>query len=362
MSRERECRTRGTVYDRKNLRSHVSATVGSKKVLLFIIAFLGARNAAPLQSQSHLTLIGSVPLPGVEGRIDHLAIDLSGKRLFVAALGNNSLEVVDLSSLSVARSIRGLSEPQGVTFINELNKLYVANGGTGVCNVCDGSTYALLKRVDLGGDADNMHYDAASHRLIASAGNSLAFIDTASDTVVGRVDLPGHPEGFALEQNGPRVFVNVPLPRGRLFVVDQQRVARVDPRRVGDLSADLFSNFPLSLDEVDKLLFVGTRAPARLKIMSADNGHLVADIGIDGDPDDIFYDTKRREVYLSCGSGYIDVVKQLAPDRYGTVTRIPTAQGARTSLWVPEIDRLFVAVPHVGNQGAEIRIYAPDFP
>ena len=143
----------------------MSVFVRSKSLVLLvqIIAFIGVM-PAPLQSQSRFTLVRSIAMPGVEGRIDHLAIYLAGKRLFVAALGNDSLEVVDLSSLSVAHSIRGLSEPQGVAFIGELNKLYVANAGTGECNVYDGSTSALLKRLDLGGDADNMHYAVTCFR------------------------------------------------------------------------------------------------------------------------------------------------------------------------------------------------------
>jgi DNA-binding beta-propeller fold protein YncE len=329
---------------------------------LQIFALLGAIAVAPVQSQETLTLVRSIPLPGVEGRIDHLAIDRSGRRIFVAALGNDSLEVVDLDSSAVVHSIRGLSEPQGVEFVGETNKLYVANAGTGECDAYDASSFALLKRIDLGGDADNMHYAAASSLLVVSAGNGLSVIDTASDTVIGRVDLPGHPEGFALQQNGPKVFANVPLSRGRLFVVDRERDATVDRWPVGALFTNLFSNFPLALDEADGLLFVGTRTPARLKVMSTEGGRVLADIGIDGDPDDAFYDAKRRVVYLSCGAGYIDVVPRLAPDGYGAVSRTSTAQGARTSLWVPEMDRLYVAVPHRGAQRAELRAYEPSLP
>jgi hypothetical protein len=131
---------------------------------------------------------------------------------------------------------------------------------------------------------------------------------------------------------------------------------------VGGLFSNLLSNFPLSLDEADRLLFVGTRAPARLCIMSLDGGHVIAEIAIDADPDDVFYDRKRSEVLVSCGAGFIDVIAQTAPGRYGIVSRVPTAQGARTSLWVPELDRMFVAVPHNGNQQAEVRIYEPDLP
>ncbi len=330
--------------------------------VLQVVILLGAMPVAPLQSQGDFSLARSIPLPGVEGRIDHMAIDLPGNRLFVAALGNNSLETIDLSSDSVVHRIHGLSEPQGVAYIEDSHKLYVANAGTGECDVYDGRTYALLRQIDVGGDADNLHPDAASHRLLVSAGNSLTFIDTTADARAGRLELPGHPEGFALEQNGPRVFVNVPQPGGRVFVVDRDRGILAAEWQVGGLFKNLFSNFPISLDEDNQRLFVGTRVPARLKVLNAVSGKVVADIGIDGDSDDIFYDAKRRKAYVSCGAGYLDVVVQLTPDRYAAPVRIPTARGARTSLWVPERDRLFVAVPHDGNQRAEVRIYEPSMP
>jgi DNA-binding beta-propeller fold protein YncE len=327
-----------------------------------IFALLGAITAAPLQSQGSLTVSRSIPLPGVEGRIDHLAIDASGERLFVAALGNNSLEVVDLRSFSVAHRIGGLSEPQGVAFVSERNKIYITNAGSGECDVYDGNSYELLKRLNLGGNADNVHYSAASHQLLVAAGNGLSFIDTASDAVVGRVDLPGHPEGFALEQNGPRVLANVPLPTRSIFTVDRERIAIIGQWPVGGLFSNFFSNASLSFDEDNQRLFVGVNIPARLSVLNAASGEVVAGIGIDGDPNDNFYDAKRHGVYVSCSGGYLDVVAQLAPDRYESLDRIPTAPGARTSLWVPERDQLFLAVPRRGNRAAEVRIYEPGPP
>ena len=118
------------------------------------------------------------------------------------------------------------------------------------------------------------------------------------------------------------------------------------------------ANFPMALDEPGRRLFVGCRAPARVLVYDTDSGKVVASVGIAGDIDDLFYDAARKRLYASCGEGFLDVVQQTAPGRYERVARLPTAAGARTSLLVPELSRLYVAVPHRGGQGAEIRVYA----
>ena len=173
-----------------------------------------------------------------------------------------------------------------------LNKLYVTNAGSGECDVYDGSSFRLLRQIDLGGDADNIHPDLLSSLLFVSAGNAVSVVDTARDARLAVISLPGHPEGFALEEHGSRVFINVPLPSKSVFVVDRAKGAQVSRWSVGGPLANIFSNFPISLDEAHQ--------------------------------------------------------------------RLPTAAGARTSLWVPELDRLYVAVPHRGNQQAEIRIFAAE--
>ena len=321
------------------------------------VALLLATAGSDADSRKYFSQVATIPLATVGGRIDHFAIDLKGARLFVCALGNNSVEVLSLDSNAVIHSLRGLSEPQGVSYVPEVNRIYVTNAGSGECDVFEGTSYSLLRRIDLGGDADNIHYDASAHRMLVSAGNGIGIIDISSDSLVGKVELPGHPEGFVFEEKSSRVFVNVPLPSRSAFVVDRARIAVTDRWPIGGPLSDAFSNFPISLDETRGRLFVGTRVPALLKVIDVSSGKIVADLGIDGDADDISYDSKRQRMYVSCGTGFLDVFQQLDPDHYKEAARVPTAAGGRTSLWVPEMNRLFIAIPRRGSQVAEIRVY-----
>jgi DNA-binding beta-propeller fold protein YncE len=314
-------------------------------------AFLALLVSAGLHAAT-LTLVGALPLPGVEGRIDHLSIDPAGRRLFVSALGGNSVEVIGLDSGTVLRHIAGFREPQGVLYVTGAGKLYVTNAGSGECDVLDGTTYAVLKRIELGDDADNLHYDEAARRMYVAAGSSLVVIDTADDRLNSTIALPGHPEGFVLERGGPRIFVNVPFPSRSVFVVDRLKAAVVGRWPVGGV------NFPIALDEEGGLLFVAAREPASLHVVDTATGRNGGILQTDGDADDAWYDALRGRVFISCGAGFIDVFQQDPTRRLAAAGTVPTAAGGRTSLWVPDLRRLFVAVPRRGAHAAEIRVYA----
>src|SRR5262249_16773574 len=153
----------------------------------------------------------TISLPNVEGRIDHMAVDLKGERLFIAALGNNTIEVLDLRAGKRIHSITGLHEPQGVGFIPEFNKIYVANAKSGACDVFDASSFKVLKSIKFSDDADNIRYDAAARRVYVGYGSGgLGVIDAANSDQIGDIKLDGHPESFQLERSGPRIFVNTP--------------------------------------------------------------------------------------------------------------------------------------------------------
>jgi DNA-binding beta-propeller fold protein YncE len=301
-----------------------------------------------------LQLAQTIPLAGVEGRIDHLAVDVTGQRLFVAALANSTLEVVDLRAGRHTLSIPGMREPQGVAFLPDRNRIVVANGGNGECVVVDGDTLRVTQRTACGDDADNVRYDRATGLLYVGAGRGrLNILGAADDRQVGEIQLEGHPEAFVLEPGGPRIFVNVPAV-GHVAVVDRERRTVTATWPLSTARA----NFPMAFDPEHHRLFVGCRQPARLLIYDADAGRLVADVSIADDVDDVAYDAAHRRIYASGGEGVISVVEQMGADQYRHVGRIPTARGARTSLFVPELSRLYVAVPHRGSQAAEIRAYA----
>lgn len=321
------------------------------RTLHSLILPLAAFAIAVAEEPAPLRQVATIPLPNVSGRIDHMAVDAARKRLFVAALGNGSLEIVDLEKGAVVKSIGHLREPQGVAYAADLDRLFVACGGDGTCRIFDGKSLELVKDVQLGDDADNVRYDEKARRIyVGDAG--LAVLDAASGKRLGDVKLMSHPESFQLESKGSRIFVNVPHD-GHVAVVDRNKRAVVARWPLTEARA----NFPMALDESNRRLFVGCRKSPRLLVLDTMSGKTVASALIDGDTDDLFYDSALRRIYVSCGVGLIDVIQQTDADHYQMTAKIPTAAGARTSLFVPALNRFYLAVPHRGPQPAEIRVY-----
>jgi DNA-binding beta-propeller fold protein YncE len=319
--------------------------------LLLALAVIGLDVQA--EESPPLRMVQTIALPNVEGRIDHLTVDLKGQRLFIAALGNNTVEVVDLQAGKRIQSIVGFQEPQGIAFISEFNKLFLANGKSGACDVFDGSSLKRVKSLKLPDDADNIRYDAAKrHIFVGYGGGGLAMIDAASGDRIGEIKLKGHPESFQLEKSGPRIFVNIPTAR-QIAVVDREKRAVTASWPTGDAAA----NYPMALDETRHRLFIGFRKPARLVVVDTESGKVVAQLESPGDADDIFYDGSRRRVYVSGGEGSVGIFQQKDADHYEAIARSPTAAGARTALFVPELNRLYLAVPHRGSQRAEVWVY-----
>jgi DNA-binding beta-propeller fold protein YncE len=300
-----------------------------------------------------LRQVQTIELPRVEGRIDHFAADVKGKRLFMAALGNGSLEVIDTAAGRRVGSVAGLRKPQGVGFVAETGEIVVACGGDGTVRFYDAATFKPTGVVEGLEDADNVRYDAAAGRLyVGYGGGALAVVDARSRKKVGEVRLEGHPESFQLEKEGKRIFVNVPE-AGHVAVVDRERGVVVAKWALGEAKA----NFPMALDEGNHRLMVGCRQPARVVVFDTERGKVVASVACAGDTDDVFYDAARRRVYVSGGAGEVSVVAQKSADGYEAVGAVKTAAGARTSFFVGETGRLYVAVPHRGGQVAEIRVF-----
>jgi DNA-binding beta-propeller fold protein YncE len=320
---------------------------------IVLLTLASNRLAAAEPPDPTLELKQTIPLTGVEGRIDHLDLDIAGERLFVCALGNNSVEVLDLRKGERIHSISGLGTPQSVAYISELNRLFVANDNGGLCNIYDAKAWQLLSTTDLQDDADNMRYDTTSKEVFVGFGTGgIAVINVADGKRTGLIKLAAHPEAFELEKHGRRMFVNLPA-AGQVAVVDRDK-AEVIARWKPDGAA---ANFPMALDEANHRLFIACRTPAKLVVLDTDSGTTVTALDISGDADEVFYDAKHRRLYAICGEGYVDIIEQTDADHYNRTAKIPTASGARTGFFNSERDDLFVAVPHHGTQGAEIRRY-----
>jgi sugar lactone lactonase YvrE len=301
-----------------------------------------------------LALESKIPLGEVAGRIDHLAIDLARRHLFIAELGNNSVGVVDLGDGKLLHRIFGLKEPQGVGYVAGIDTLYVANAGDGTVYRYRGADFEAQGSVRLGDDADNIRVDSRMNRVVVGYGSgALAMLNAASGAKTGDIRLPGHPESFQLEPTGMRMFVNVPDAQ-QIAVVDRTAAKQVAKWGLPDASA----NFPMALDETGKRLAAVYRKPALLAVFDTRNGAVVTRLPTCGDADDVFFDAKRQRIYVSCGDGALDVVQRQG-GTYQELGRVPTVSGARTSLFVPELDRLFVAVRASGTERPALWVFRP---
>src|SRR5580700_3532249 len=325
-----------------------SATKGSAKQ--------GKQNAT-VQAQRPLVLSGSVPMDGVKGRFDHFA---SGKgRVFISALGNNTVEVINLFGGIVEHTITGVTNPQGVAFSPEANRLFVASA-QGKLYIYDGDSFNLITTLDFEGGADNLRYDAATKRVYVGCGDdekngAIAAVDAMTNQ---RLDeeykIGGEPESFQLEKNGPNIYVNVP---------DLKQIVAIN-RTTKELTrwpVTVAQNFPMALDEADHRVIVGTREPATLSVFDTATGKMVASVPTVQDTDDLYYSAERKRVYVPGRAGAIWVYQQADPDHYNIISKIPTVVGAGTAGYFGRqgkgFDRFYLAVSAGANTNAEVRIY-----
>ena len=314
------------------------------------IAQSTGREFLPLQLEEQ------IPVPGVAGRLDHFSADVKRKRLFVSALGNNSLEVIDTFAGRVIHSIKGLAEPQGPLYVPGSDKLYVANAGDGKVRVYDGGTYTFKKAIDFGGDPDNLRYDEASKMVFVGFGGDdggIAMIDPKTDERVGKVyKTDGHPESFQVEASGAHIFVNVP---------DAGNVVESIDRKTGAVAKwplnGLRGNYAMALNEADHRLFTIARKTPMLVVFNTETGSEVARLRAAGECDDVFFDASRKRIYVIGAEGLVSVFQQNDPGHYELVANVPSSVGLRTGFFYAKRDRLYVGVPAKGSEPAQIWTY-----
>ena len=324
-------------------------------LIVAVVTYVSAQNSSPSAATRPLVLTGAIPLPNVQGRIDHFGFD-PNNRLFVSALGNNTEEVIDLGAQRVVHSIAGVPTPQGAVYSPETNKLFVASA-KGSVYIYDGTSFDLITSIDFHGDADNLRYDGADKRVYVGYGDDeTAAIGMIDATTNKRLDeefkLGAHPESFQLETSGSRIFANLP---------DSKQIAVINRKThaISRWAVTLEGNFPMSLDEADHRLFAASRTPPRLAVFDTDSGQMVAALPCS---DDLYFDSARRRVYVAGGEGYISVFQQKDADHYQLLAKVPSSLGARTAGYSGKVgkkgfDRLYVAVPARANHGAEVWIY-----
>ncbi len=317
----------------------------------------GAQEGAPGERPQPLALTEAIPLPGVQGRFDHSGYD-GRNQLFISALGNNTVEVIDISARIRAHSISGVPNPQGVAYAPETKKLFVGSS-KGKLYIFDGISFDLIKTIDFHSDVDNLRYDAATKRVYVGYGEdetgAIGMVDaTTNERLKEEYVLGAHPESFQLEKSGPNIYVNLP---------DLKQVAVINrsTHAITRWPLTVEQNFPMALDEAEHRLFVVTHQPASLVVLDTNSGRVVATLPCVQEADEVFYDSARQRVYIPGGEGYISVFQEKDADHYQLLTKVPSALGARTAGYFGKgrkgFDRFFLAVPARADHGAEMWIY-----
>jgi DNA-binding beta-propeller fold protein YncE len=320
--------------------------------LSLVICFSNCKGQTTF-GEDKLKLEKKIEMPEVKGRIDHMAINLKDKLLYMAALGNNSVEVIDLNKGSVIRSIKGVEEPQGIAYIPEQNEIAVASGGNGDCVFFNATTFENVATIHLAGDADNIRYDAAERKMYVGYGNgAMALIDPIAHKQIGNVKLSAHPESFQLDKKNNKLYVNLPDDRS-ITIIDLKSFTIADTWKISKYRA----NFPMTLDTANNLVLVGYRHPAVLVNYDSKTGKQVSTNELVGDVDDVFYYGDKKEILASGGDGYINIFQKGSDNTYKLVSNISSRLGARTSLLIPSLRYYILAERANGGKAATVAVY-----
>ncbi len=327
--------------------------------IIILFAFLPSAHGGETyliqkETASAFRLIKTISLPvDIHGRIDHLSLDLQNQRLFIAALGDKSVLVLNLKTGNLIHRITNLDYPQGVLFIPSLNKLFVSTAGNGKLYIYNAKTFLLQKVIDFKDDADNLRYDGRRKLVYVGYGNGgIGVVNAVNNRLVIKIALPAHAEAFSFAKEDSLMYVNVPDAH------QMDIINRKDFQIIGKKDFHKYvGNFPLVFDRKGNRLFIGFRAPPEVKIYNTKTLKPIGSIKISRDIDDLYYNPKKEEIYISCGGGYIEVIKVLAPAKYVLEERVKTKPGARTSLFVPKQSIFYLAAPKSGNLPAQILIY-----
>ena len=314
--------------------------------------FLGCKGQ-PVFGTDYLKPDKVISMPEVKGRIDHIDVNVKDKVVYIAALGNNTVEVVDIQNGKVIHSIKGLDEPQGVGYIPQTNEIFVANGGNGDCYFYSAATFEKTATIHLSSDADDVRYDSTTKSIYVGYGNGgIAIINAITHQQTGDVKLPAHPEGFQLDKAANILLVNLPG-KNMIGVIDLVQLKLIDKWIRNSPTA----NFPMAVDTINHYAFIGYRHPAKLIVLNSKTGKEISNYSMVNDVDDLFFDEATKRIYVSGGGGFINIFQQIKDDSFKQIANIPTSNGARTSLFIPQLKMFVIAERAESGKPAQLAIY-----
>jgi len=319
-------------------------------------------------AQEPLTLVKTIEMPEVPPGpyTDHMALDVAGQRLFVTPQANKSVDVLNLKTGKVLHTIAGFGNPHSILYLPQRNRLFVTDGGAGSLKIFDATTYREVKSIKLELDADGIGYDAATGYLyVANGGDEagkeyslISIIDTVHEEKIGdiRVEAPGL-EAMLIDHPHNRLYINLPE-SSSIAVIDLQKRSVIAkwPLTMGK------KNMAFTFDTEARLLYVGCRdtdVRGSIVVVDIESGKELQRLSIGGWVDSMFYDAESKRIYASSGVGEVFTYEREADGTYKSLEPVDTAVMAKTSLYSPELQRLFVSVPHLGSTPANILEFKP---
>jgi DNA-binding beta-propeller fold protein YncE len=336
--------------------------VNKSRVMILSALFFALVTGVWAQQKPALELLQSTPLPELhDGDFDHFTVDVAGNRLFSTAEGNSKVLVFDLKTNKLIQTISDLKAPHSLLFRADLKKLFVVDGDLGEVKIYETDSYKPAGSIKLKEGADASAYDPSTKYLYVVNGGKdaklpnayISVVDTTTAKTVGEIKVESNDvEGMAIEKSGPRIFVVI---RGNNSVEVFDRTNRT-LTATWSIAQEGKKLTAITFDEDSHRLFVGTRDPGKLIVLNSDSGKVVSSMPAAAMVDEMAYDAQRKCLYF-VGTLFLDVFQQSDADHYNQAGHIPTSFRAKTAIFVPELNRLYLGVPHHEQQAAELRVY-----
>lgn len=335
-----------------------------KSYIAFLALFLLAASAHA-QAELPIKLVHTTFLPGYVGDFEHFAADVKGNRLFLIAEDHKTVEVLNIRTGARIHTITGFGQPHAVEYLPGPNTLIVTEGDeeSGAVELVSGSTYKILDKIKLPTDVDGGVYNPVNEYYYVESGGQgqgakthlLSIIDTQNFKRIGDITLPGtKSEAMAINHSGEKLYINLRDP-DEIGVIDLQTRQLVARWPIPDAK----SENALVLDEPNHRLFSATHTPPKLFVFDIDSGKVVASLPCAENTDDMGYDPNRKRIFIT-GDGSTSVFRQLDADHYEKIAEVPTGYRARTSIFVPELNRLYIAVASRGKRvGGKLAVPEP---
>lgn len=333
-----------------------------------LLAFVHAAPAETTPNVSPFAFEASIVMPDVPWGpySDYLATDVAGGRVFATPQAAHAVAVFDAKASKLVTMVHGIGNPHGVFYSNRAKRLFVDDGEAGEVKVFDGNDFKLIKKIPVAAGANGSTFDPSTQLLYVNNGGRdagldyslVSVIDTTTSTKVADIRIDAlFLEASVIDPATHRLYLNLE---------DKNAVAIIDlnTRKVVGSWPITHShhNMPMAFDADHQRLYIGCRdgdMHGSIAVVDLKSGAELNTLPIGGWVDSIYYDAKRQRIYSSSGTGHLETYQLLPDGKYQKLESMDTAVMAKTSVYSPELDRMYVSVPHLGSTLAKILVFKP---